>query len=147
MKEYIVFKYFKNEFVKSVKDNPKYNLDPAKFLENNFRARFAYIRSLTGLDISNQTIKKIIYKYTPKEEQIDDAVLLEGDDTKAKEKEKEKKTETKEKKITDKDVIKAAKTLYGTLELYKAEDAYLSALVMECSAGVESLLAFLEGGE
>lgn len=49
-------------FVARYKDNEAYKEDPALFRRNNYRAKLEFIRSITGLDLSNKTISTYLTK-------------------------------------------------------------------------------------
>lgn len=52
----------KKNFINRFKSNPNYVIDPDKYLRDNFRDKFEFIRYATGLDISHSTIKRVLAK-------------------------------------------------------------------------------------
>ena len=53
-------KRFEQEFVAENEFNPVYKEDPKKFKSNRFRPRLMYIKSITGLGLSNKTISELL---------------------------------------------------------------------------------------
>lgn len=99
------------DFVEKAKGNEKYNKDPKGFIDNNFRAREEYIKSMTGLDVSNSTVKKLVKDYLREAGEIPDNHA-----------EEEEATPKQKKKITRKNIMKSISSLIGLLEVYECED-------------------------
>ena len=55
-----ISKQFEEKFRAENEDNPTYIADPQKFKTNRFRPRLMYIKSITGLDVSNKTVADIL---------------------------------------------------------------------------------------
>ena len=95
-------KEFIAKFKERVADNPKYIENPAEFVRRNCRTRLEYINYLTGLEMSNTTVKSIL-------SDIKNTETGEGnDEIKVKE----------PKPVKAKDIVKAADKLLGLLEVY-----------------------------
>ena len=95
-------KEFIAKFKERVADNPKYIENPAEFVRRNCRTRLEYINYLTGLEMSNTTVKSIL-------SDIKKTETGEGDDE----------IKVKEPKpVKAKDIVKAADKLLGLLEVY-----------------------------
>lgn len=122
------------EFIAQHKNNEFYQANPDRFIENNFRDRLSHVRALTGLDLSNKTIKKYLNSSLPEEEKIEET----------KEKKEEEKKEPKERKITEKDVIKAVQSLYGILQIYEANSDIEVANIAICKDNLQLLLDYYE---
>lgn len=92
------------EFEEKYKEDPKYKKDPAGFKNNRFRPRLDYINQMTCLGVSNRTLTKYLKDKILKDE---------GEGFTEKEK--------KEKKITVKNIKRAAESLAGMLDAYEYE--------------------------
>ena len=133
-----------NLFIKYSENNPNYQKDPRNFINNNFKPKYEYIRATTGLDISNSTVKRILKECQEKDIDAPEEVLPFDEESEEKEK--------KVKKITYKNVLKAAETLYGLLQVYDLEDldederqaSYI--VIDEVKKGLVDLQTYL-GGE
>ena len=93
------------------KTNPAYIENKEEFLKNRFRPKYEYIRSITGLEVSNSTIKNQIKEETIETETVD-----------------EKEETNKSKVVTGKKVVKAATTLLGLLDLYEPYEEELGVI-------------------
>ena len=109
----------KAQFIKEHQSVPKYIEDPDLYVHNNFRPKFEYIRSLTGFDLSNSTIKEQLKKAVPEEAGPNMDGISEAEDE---EDAKSEKKEKKEKEITLKDIAKAASTLRGMIMGFVVDD-------------------------
>ena len=55
-----ISKQFEERFRAENENNPTYIANPQKFKTNRFRPRLMYIKSITGLDVSNKTVSDIL---------------------------------------------------------------------------------------
>lgn len=121
---------YKEKFIEKHKDNPSYQEDPSKFISDRFRPRLDYVRSLTGLEVSNGTIKDILRDPAKKEE-------------KKKEKEEKKESEKKEKDVSDRDLLRQAESLLGVLKIHATMDDNLNARKGMCIEALDTLIEYL----
>lgn len=109
----------KSRFLTEHQSNPKFIENPDTFVSNNFRPALEYIRSITGYDYSNTTIKNALKKAVDDEERS----LYDG--VSEYEEDEEEASETKEKKekvITIKDIAKASSSLRGMIMGFTIDD-------------------------
>lgn len=126
---------FKDAFKLRNSKNPKYVDDPDGFTSNNFRARFDYIRLMTGLDYTDKTIKKIINGVVPKEEKLksddEQQLTLKKETTNVVKKETSSKSDEHDKDVSGKDILKELKSIVGMLQLHQPENE-VEAYKCEC---------------
>lgn len=109
----------KERFLTEHQSNPKFIENPDTFVANNFRPALEYIRSITGYDYSNTTIKNALKKAVDDEEKslfdgVSDYEEEDGEAPEAKEK--------KEKVITIKDIAKTSSSLRGMIMGFSMDD-------------------------
>ena len=118
-------------FIKAHENSEVYQSDPEKYIKNNFRPRLDYVREMTGLEVSNSTVKDIISE-KPKEEKVSKEV-----------KEEQKKETKSDKRVTDKDLMRQAESLLGVLKVHETIDETLNAFKGMCSDSLETLIEYL----
>ena len=135
-------KHYREQFIKEHENDDRYQANPAKFLDGYFRAKLEYIRDVTGLTMSNTTVKDVLRKALSAEEQIKDpedtktsALLMADSDSVSEDKPKKMKT------ITDKHIKKEAKKFLDMLEVATIEDPLRAGLCDELRQNLENLLA------
>lgn len=136
--------FLKKRFITEHESDVAYIANPTQYVSTRYRPIYEYIRLLTGLDLSNSTIKNVIAKYAPAEtpiiaEYADD----EEDEPEKKEKSKTEKKEKSEKRITTKDISKGAASLRGMLMGFTCDDPklrdILNRLEIELNEAIELL--------
>lgn len=135
-------KHYREQFIEEHKNDDRYQANPAKFMDGYFRAKLEYIRDVTGLTMSNTTVKDVLRKALSADEQIKDpadiqtqAMLDAAEDSVSEEKPKKMKT------ITDKHIKKEAKKFLDMLEVATIEDPLRAGLCDELKQNLENLLA------
>ena len=105
------------EFQTSNADNPRYTDDPDGFTLRNFRPRYAYISRMTGLGISNATVKNYLQqiKREDDEENEADVDIATADDVGSE-------SSSGKKPVTLKSLAKAAKSLIDKMDDITIED-------------------------
>ena len=128
--------YYKQQFIEKNSTDPRYIEKPDLFLKYYFRPSLEYIRAVTGLDVSNSTVKNIL-------SEIDSPESMAVEETAVSEEEKPK----KEKVVKIKDLKKAANGLLGLMDLFQTEDVALLAMFEETKTVLEELKSELEAYE
>jgi len=99
------------KFREECRDNPSYHADPDRYTDANFRPVHDYIRQITGLTVSNSTIKRYLIEMLPEE--------------------KRPKKEKPVKVYTAADIVRQANTLAGMLALYVTQDPDLQLAIQD----------------
>lgn len=116
---------FLEQFEKQYGTTVEYMNDPAEFKSRRFRPRLDYINQITGLNLSNRTLTKYLKKTLSDEG--------EGFEEKPK----------KEKKITVKNIKRAAESLTGLIDAYQYESGKPEYLV-DLQAELDKTISALE---
>lgn len=104
----------KKLFMDRNKNNPSYQNDPQKFINNNFRPSLEYIRMTTGLTFANKTFKSYISQML---KGTSESIPEDEDESKDK-----KKTKAKEKQPETVDlgtILDKAESLAGVISTFK----------------------------
>ena len=107
---------YKKAFIEDNSNNPAYLADPAGYLRSMFNPLHTYIRSVTGLDVSNSTVSKLI--------RDNDEVPVQTQE------EVEQEAKKKSEKITAKKIIKQFDKLIGMIEVFDPDDP-ASAIILD----------------
>lgn len=133
---------YHDAFIKAHQNDERYLANPAKFMDGYFRAKLEYIRDVTGLTMSNTTVKETLRKALSPEEQIRDtdnaktsAMLAAAEDSASEEAPKKMKT------IGDKQIKKQVQKLRDMLEVATIEDPLRAGLCDELKQDLDNLLA------
>lgn len=114
-------------------NNPRYNEDPKEFLSDNFRPRLEYIRAITGLDMTNSTVKDILKKT------LDDAGDAIGEDKLNPDKEIKSSTPKLELKKIHKTMLSLREQV---IRFYETRDAH--AEIMTISDNIDDMLPYVQ---
>lgn len=107
---------FKKDFIKRNDNNSRYLENPDEYIRNSFRPREDYVRMITGIDVSNSTIKRIIREIDAEESGENTNISKEEKQaTQPKEKEKKEKTP---KMISKKDIMHTMSILSGQIAVF-----------------------------
>lgn len=134
-------KHYREQFIKDHENDDRYQVNPAKFIDGYFRAKLEYIRDVTGLTMSNTTVKDVLRKALSADEQIKEpdiktsALLAADSDSVSEPAPKKMKT------VNDKTIQKQAKKFLDMLEVATIEDPFRAGLCDELQQNLENLLA------